>query len=185
MNQPWTVAAQIFSPAMSGGAMPMVTTPENMVWQVETYDLLMYNGGWVVSGDTLANNVVFHALAVANGASTSHYKGGVHILTGNGGAGTVSGNLKIGGRTFAGSYYWTGRLCEIAFWTAVLTAAEIRALAGGVSPKVIRPLALKAYWPLWGTVLPEVDLGPNKIHAVGQGGSIPAAQHMGGSPMAL
>lgn len=43
---------------------------------------------------------------------------------------------------------FTGRLAEWAVWNAALTDAEVATLALGVSPLLIRPNNLVAYWPL-------------------------------------
>lgn len=43
---------------------------------------------------------------------------------------------------------FTGQLAHAAIWTAALDDAEIAALAAGFDPRMIRPDALAAYWPL-------------------------------------
>lgn len=45
---------------------------------------------------------------------------------------------------------------EVAIWDVALTAGEAVALAKGFSPLLIRPQSLKAYFPLYGNVTPEV-----------------------------
>lgn len=44
--------------------------------------------------------------------------------------------------------HWNGDLAEWAVWNVSLTDAEIEVLAHGVSPYLIRPAALIAYYPL-------------------------------------
>jgi hypothetical protein len=51
-----------------------------------------------------------------------------------------------------------GRLAECGVWNVVLTDAEIVMLSKGVSPLMVRPESLVAYWPLLGRTSPEVDL---------------------------
>lgn len=45
---------------------------------------------------------------------------------------------------------WHGKLAEFAVWDAILGAAEIAALAKGISPKLTRPSALVSYIDLVG-----------------------------------
>lgn len=59
--------------------------------------------------------------------------------------------------------HYDGLLADAAIWSAALTDAEVRQLAQGVSPLLVRPQSLAAYWPLHtpGTVQ-EFDLHPWK-----------------------
>lgn len=43
---------------------------------------------------------------------------------------------------------WTGRIAEVATWSTILADDEVSMLAKGLSPLVIRPDELTAYWPL-------------------------------------
>jgi hypothetical protein len=74
-----------------------------------------------------------------------------------------------------GTNYWDGKLADYALYDAVLSAAEIAALAKGASPLTIRPTKLVMYWPLWGITTPEVDLGP--LHKVGTVSGAVLANH--------
>jgi len=51
-----------------------------------------------------------------------------------------------------------GKIAEVAVWTAGLSAAEMAALANGVSPLLIRPGSLYAYLPLLDKASPSIDL---------------------------
>ena len=42
----------------------------------------------------------------------------------------------------------SGAIAEAAFWNVALTDAEVASLAAGVSPLLVRPAGLIAYWPL-------------------------------------
>lgn len=53
---------------------------------------------------------------------------------------------------------WDGLIEHVAIWDASLTPDEILSLAKGTSPRMIRPLNLRGYWPLRGLALPEPDL---------------------------
>lgn len=50
-----------------------------------------------------------------------------------------------------------GDLAEAAIWSVALVQAEVEALANGVSPLLIRPDQLWAYWKLYGRESPERD----------------------------
>lgn len=54
--------------------------------------------------------------------------------------------------------YMSGDIAEVGVWDAALTAGEIAALAAGACPLNVRPQSLVAYWPLWGTSSPEIDI---------------------------
>jgi hypothetical protein len=54
--------------------------------------------------------------------------------------------------------YFNGLIAEAGIWSVALTLAEIQSLAKGVSPLMIRPASLIAYWPLIGQTSPEIDL---------------------------
>ena len=51
-----------------------------------------------------------------------------------------------------------GDLSEVAVWDVALTQYEVEALADRMSPLLIRPSSLVAYWPLIGRYSPELDL---------------------------
>lgn len=54
--------------------------------------------------------------------------------------------------------HFSGRLAEIGIWDVVLTDAQVLVLANGVSPLMVEPESLIAYWPLLGRYSPEIDL---------------------------
>lgn len=54
--------------------------------------------------------------------------------------------------------YFNGRIAEVGIWNVALTAAEVASLARGVSPLLVRPGSLFAYWPLIGRVSPDLEL---------------------------
>lgn len=53
--------------------------------------------------------------------------------------------------------YWNGDIAEAGIWSAALTDGEVASLADGVSPLLVRPESLVAYWPLIGRDSPESD----------------------------
>jgi hypothetical protein len=72
--------------------------------------------------------------------------------------GTVD-TTNIGTRFDGASFgvYLNGQIAEPAVWNVALSAGEIAQLAKGVSPLMVRPEALVAYWPLYGNNSPEDD----------------------------
>lgn len=80
------------------------------------------------------------------------------------------------GRDDANTDFFDGKLAEIGVWNVALSAGEALALGKGVSPRLIRPLSLKGYWPLWGAHSPEIDLSDNGNDATITG-SVSAADH--------
>jgi|SRR5580765_3290906 len=54
--------------------------------------------------------------------------------------------------------YFDGDLAEAAIWNVALTSGEMTQLSKGVSPLLIRPSALVAYWPLVHGYNTEIDL---------------------------
>lgn len=54
--------------------------------------------------------------------------------------------------------YMNGLIAEAAIWNTNLTVDEVVVLSRGVSPLLIRPGLLIAYWPLIGGYSPEIDL---------------------------
>lgn len=76
-----------------------------------------------------------------------------------------------------------GRIAEAGVWNVALTAAEIAALAKGVSPLLVHPGNLKGYWPIWGIASPEADLSGNANNPT-INGSLPVADHAPVGPYA-
>lgn len=104
-----------------------------------------------------------HAAAVfASPSSRSIYLDGANKVTNTATLADPFGldYTAVGRRTMSSSdSYLSGRLAEVGVWNVALDDDEIAALAKGVSPKLIRPASLVAYWPLVGNDSPEPDLG--------------------------
>jgi len=54
--------------------------------------------------------------------------------------------------------YAGGDLAEVAIWNVALSALDVAILGSGLSPLLVRPDALVAYWPLGGDYSPEIEL---------------------------
>jgi len=92
-----------------------------------------------------------HVAATDNGTNIQIYH--------NGSAGTQDTSrapdsidaVSIGGQKAASESRWhSGGIAEAAIWNVALTTDEIAVLAEGVSPLLVRPESLVAYWPLLG-----------------------------------
>lgn len=123
-------------------------------------------GGTVNSADTVAT-VSANTWAHIAGVFTSTTSRTAYIDGGNAVTNTSTNNpsaasfntTTIGARyeTTRGNFFG-GEIAEVGIWSAALTAAEIASLAKGISPTLIRPASLVAYWPLIGNYSPEIDL---------------------------
>lgn len=103
-------------------------------------------------------NVWEHAAAVFISATSR----AAYLNGGNKGTATLSATPSGLNELFVGNDifndYMDGAIADAAIWAAALDDYEIAALALGVSPLLIRPSALVAYWPLGGWTSPEIDL---------------------------
>lgn len=102
-----------------------------------------------------------HAAAVfASNSSRSAYLDGSAGSDGNSRTpGTVT-HTRIGrdsNSILSAQVDFTGEIAEAAIWNVALSSAEIAQLADGVSPLLVRPESLVAYWPLIGNDSPETD----------------------------
>lgn len=60
--------------------------------------------------------------------------------------------------------HFNGQIAEAGMWSVALSSADAAQLAAGVSPLMVRPDALLAYWPLHGRTSPEIDVkGGNNL----------------------
>jgi hypothetical protein len=70
-------------------------------------------------------------------------------------------------------------IAEAAIWNVVLTDEEVAALGKGYSPRLIRPTALRGYWPIFGNASPEPDFWKNGF-SMTIGGTLAKASHKSG-----
>lgn len=87
----------------------------------------------------------------ASETSRTAYLNGVAATT-NTTAVSVSGidAVALGYNKGSAAAYLNAAVAEVGVWNVALTADEIAALSKGVSPLLIRPTSLIAYWPLYG-----------------------------------
>ena len=76
--------------------------------------------------------------------------------------GQTTGNIMIGNRA-DGIRGWDGKLAEVGYWGAILTANEVKSLSKGISPFKIRPASLLLYIPTNGYQASEPDWGPSRV----------------------
>lgn len=125
----------------------------------------------------MTNGVWYHVGGVfaSNSSRTSYFNGAdaVTNTTACSPAGamnrTAVGAVYFGGTPTNASFPpFDGDIAEVAMWNVALTADEMAMLALGVSPLLVRPAALVAYWPLLGQTSPEIELrGRNELTVTG------------------
>lgn len=144
------------------------------------------NGGvQSATGATTITTGVWHHLAgtmSGTGASALRvYLDGNQDGTGSAAAAMpdTAADFNIGG--FSGNVQmFDGRVAETCLWNVALTAAEILALAKGVSPLLVRPKNIVGYWPFYG-VPPTTNAAEQDFSDYGQvvttPGSVGPADH--------
>lgn len=121
-----------------------------------------------VTSTAISANTWFHACAVFTSATSRD----AYLNGGGKGSNTTSRSPTGIDRTAIGVLFGssvsqpfgpagTGDLAEVAVWNIALSAADVAALATGVSPLLIHPEALVGYWPLLGVNSPENNLLSN------------------------
>jgi len=96
-----------------------------------------------------------HGATFSAGALRAIFNGTM-VTTGTASA-VATGNTQLGTLWSATTFTWTGDLAEAAIWNIDLTQSDWTALAAGISPLLVRPDALVAYWPLLGAGATEPD----------------------------
>lgn len=96
------------------------------------------NGAWAYAGAVFASSTSRTAYLNGTAATTDV----VSITPG----GTLA-NTHIGA-AFSPQNFYNGDIAEVAIWSIALSAADMSALALGVSPLLIHPEALVSYWSL-------------------------------------
>jgi hypothetical protein len=130
------------------------------------------NNPQAVSAVSLTAGVWGHVAGVfASTTSRTVYVNGGNAVSNSGSMSAPTLNTTtIGSGYFNAAHlaFFDGDIAEAAIWNVALDAAEIAALGAGVSPFLIRPTALVAYWPIMGTTSPEIDpRGRNELTVVG------------------
>lgn len=118
------------------------------------------NGAWR-GANTALNNGAWRHVAVrvsgtGAGAGTFYLDGSADGTWTHTSPGT-SGAIKRYGASAFGNWF-NGQLAEVAVWSGAVDAADIAALADGVSPNQVSPGILVSYRPLWGRYTNEIDL---------------------------
>jgi hypothetical protein len=89
----------------------------------------------------------------------------------------TTADFNIGADSYEGSYC-DGQIQDVALWNVGLTAAEVAALAKGVSPQMVRRANLIAHYAMWGaSSAGEIDLSGN-----GQNVAVVGAVGVGANP---
>src|SRR5215813_2611285 len=123
--------------------------------------LAQIQGTPIQSGSTATANVWTHIAFTADASATSVitvYKNGVPGTPTARNLGASTGITAIGKRTYSGNNDWfNGSIADVGIWAAALSTTEVIALAFGARPFMIRPLALRGWWPLDGYIHPAFD----------------------------
>ena len=155
-HQPWAVSNMV-SVALGSTTnnverlqLAVLTTPELQAATANTSGTV--NSALVSWSYPLQTNWIHQVGVFASSTLRTLYTNGVAASTNT--TSTVADGLdrvSIGARlsTSWGAYYW-GRTAEVAVWSAGLSADEIRSLATGAAPFMIRPASLVFYAPLTG-----------------------------------
>lgn len=117
--------------------------------------------GTASGGSGFVSGTWVHVAAVF-GASNSRYlyTDGTAGSEGTVECGTLSADqMSVGERR--GSLFFSGSIAHPAVWNVALSAVDIGALASGASPLMVRPDALKNYWPLL-NYSPEIEIVSRK-----------------------
>lgn len=152
---------------------------------VRTSTTTISTGSWYTGGFTarITSNILQPYLnGVAEGAGATVSWGSDTYADGTPSAGRLDGI----GSSFTASVpdgtaeQVDGRIADVALWahasdSGQLSAADMLALHGGISPLLVRSSDLVAYWPLWGYSSPEQELR-NRISGTITG-SLPASDH--------
>lgn len=118
------------------------------------------------TGVAIVANSWFHAGGVisADGTSMSAYNNGVRRSVTNTQTPSGLNSTVIGVDYSTGpsiSRPFLGQLAEAALWNIALSDSDFAMLAAGISPLLVHPEALVAYWPLIGNNSPENNLKSN------------------------
>lgn len=109
---------------------------------------------WSAGALTVTTGVWVHVAGVfSSNSSRTTYVNGVAAAANTFACSNISGasRTSIGLLDRASPFgYFPGRIAELGIWSAALTAAEVKALANGITPPQIRPASLAGYWPLGG-----------------------------------
>lgn len=167
---------------------------------VSNYAVIVFNGANSYAGGdnaivadqgTTAFAVSSAAVASANtwnhacGVFTSATSRAAYLNGGNVGTNAVSRSPSLWDHANVGAARSTtttfsplnGSIAEAAFWSVALDAAEVAALATGLSPRLIRPGSLVAYWAMIGQFSPELDFGNNGLYPLTMNGTMAQADH--------
>ncbi len=122
---------------------------------------------WDFAIDTASHEVGrwVHLVGTYNGSNLfTLYKDGKLVSTGaQVGIGTTSQPFRVGMRASGTTDFFNGYIQDAFVYGATLQADEVLRLYKGWSPLAVRPLALRAYWPLTGGAI-EKDLSKTGAH---------------------
>lgn len=125
--------------------------------------LAQVNAGSTTSATTTAGysaNVWHHACGVYDSATSraAYLDGGAKGTNATSKVPSGLNRTAIGREVQATpANYVDGDIAEAAIWNVALTDGEVMTLSLGLSPLLVRPSGLVAYWPMAGRLSPEID----------------------------
>lgn len=164
-DYPFTMACWIYPDVVNIEQAPMALIDKDSVnsyfcdlhvYPNGTCGLRVFNGSQyeeTTPTGAISANAWTHLCGVySSSTSRSAFKNGGGKTTGT--ATATLGNLDrvtIGAMLFQGQSIlqpYNGKVAEVAVWNVALSDAEVAILALGVSPRLVRPVSLKLYYPL-------------------------------------
>jgi hypothetical protein len=174
-----TVSAWVWMDAFSGDQSGYLLNYGNELLLHWFRDNLNFRTGGVEIGAGVVvaagswHHLVFRQ-AGTGGSDKQIFRNNAVVATGAGTNMGTSATTTLVGNNQGGAGTFDGRMCDLCVWNAALSNGEIDALYRRVRPLVVRPAAVKAYWPLRGNALPEPDLSGNGKNLAIAVGSVPA-----------
>lgn len=169
---PFTMAAWCYT-TVAAATQTILSINDASAGADNAFRIILEAGGFAQARTTAAGSTASATSSVAWATNRWHHVAGLfnaensrQVYLDGGGVGTNGSTLVPAGLTrttvgrrasVSGTQAFTGRIAEAAIWSVALAAAELLALARGVSPLLVRYDALEAYWRIYGTASPEPD----------------------------
>jgi hypothetical protein len=119
--------------------------------------------GWMTGASALSADVWQHVVIWRSGTVARCYVDGVQIGSdGTCGAAAIDVNIirvAMGRNSIFDFGPYNGVVCEVAVWESALGDADRAALDAGLSPRLVQPASLRAYYPMIRDVIDIIERG--------------------------